>query len=209
MTAFDEFSAIPSGRYGLIMADPPWLFLNWSKKGERKNASAQYPCAASGEIACLDLPRIAAPDCILWLWATNPMLRQAYALLDKWGFEDKTGGHWSKLSKNSVLGEAGAKQHFGTGYILRGACEPYLIATRGKPKYESKRVRSCIIAPVREHSRKPDEAYANAAELAGDVPKIEIFSRQRRDGWDAFGDEIDRFAGDHRSPAELTAESAA
>lgn len=185
MTAYTDLSEIPLFRYGLIMADPPWSFENWSKAGEHKNASAEHDCISLADIKRMPIGHLSSRDCVLWLWATNPLLDQAFEVIRAWGFEFKTAGHWSK---KTVSG----KQAFGTGYILRSAGEPFLIATTGNPK-TSRNVRSVIEGPVREHSRKPEEAFAAAERLCGDVPRIEIFSRQDRAGWDVFGNEVGKF----------------
>lgn len=185
MTAYSNFTDIPMFRYGLIMADPPWSYKNWSAAGEHKNASAQYDCMELDAIKSIPVGHLAAPDCVLWLWATNPLLNQAFELIDAWGFKFKTAGHWSKKTKNGKLA-------FGTGYILRCAGEPFLIGVNGSPK-TSRTVRSVIEGPLREHSRKPDEAFAAAEQLCGDVPRLELFSRQERPGWDVFGDETEKF----------------
>lgn len=186
MTAYTRFEDIPRLHYGCLMIDPPWQFKNWSKAGERKNPTAHYDCMDLSDIAELRVDHLAAPDCMMFLWATNPMLPQAIDLMARWGFTFKTAGHWVKKTKNNHLA-------FGTGYCLRSAGEPFLIGTIGSPKFVSRSVRSVIEAKVREHSRKPEEAYHAAELLAGDVPKLDLFSRQERPGWDAFGNELDKF----------------
>lgn len=185
MTVYTDFNEIPLFRYRLIMADPPWSYENWSSKGEHKNASAKYDCMALEQIKALPVANLADRDCVLWLWATNPMLPQALDCMAAWGFKFKTAGHWSKRTKNGKLG-------FGTGYILRSAGEPFLIGTIGKPK-TSRSVRSVIDAKAREHSRKPDEAFIEAEKLVADGPRIELFSRETRAGWDTFGNEVGKF----------------
>lgn len=185
-TVFTSLDDVPLFHYGLIVADPPWTFKNWSAAGEEKNAIAQYECQPLDWIKGMPVADIAQPDCLLWLWATNPMLDIAFDVMAAWGFTFKTAGHWSK--KNAT-----GKQAFGTGYILRCAGEPFLIGTIGKPK-TARNVRSVIEGPVREHSRKPDEAFAAAEQLCPDVPRIELFSRQMRPGWDVMGNETERFA---------------
>ena len=134
----------------------------------------------------MPVSHLASRDCVLWLWATNPMLPDAFELMKRWGFRFKTAGHWSKKTANG-------KQAFGTGYILRCAGEPFLIGTIGEPK-TTRSVRSVIEGPVREHSRKPDEAFAAAEALMPGARRIELFSRQEREGWDVFGDETEKFA---------------
>ncbi len=185
MTAYSEFSQVPLFRYGLIMADPPWSYENWSEGGEHKNASAKYGCMDLDAIKAMQVGHLASRDCVLWLWATNPLLDKAFEVMAAWGFQFKTAGHWSKKT-------AKGKQAFGTGYILRCAGEPFLIGTVGEP-WTSKSVRSVIEGPVREHSRKPEEAFTAAEKLCGEVPRLELFSRQERPGWDVFGNETSKF----------------
>ena len=188
MTARDDFIALrPAGGFDLIMADPPWSFDNWSVSGEAKNAKAQYDCTPLDWIKGLPVSILAADDCVLWLWATNPMLPQAIEVVSSWGFTFKTAGHWAKRTKHGKLA-------FGTGYILRCAGEPFLIGVRGKPR-TTRGVRSVIEGPVREHSRKPDEAFAAAESLMPDGRRVELFSRQARPGWHAWGNEVDKFEG--------------
>jgi N6-adenosine-specific RNA methylase IME4 len=185
MAVFESPDAVPLFQYGMIMADPPWLFKNWSEAGEGKSASAKYQCTGLDWIKSIRVGDMAGPDCVLWLWATNPMLRDAFDVMDAWGFKFKTSGHWSKKTTHG-------KQAFGTGYILRCSGEPFLIGTIGKPK-TSRSVRSVIEGPVREHSRKPDEAFSAAETLCGDVPRLELFAREERTGWDVMGNEVGRF----------------
>lgn len=187
MTAYSDISEIPLFRYGLIMADPPWLYENWSSAGEHKNATAKYQCMPLDEIKTMPIGHFASRDCVLWLWATNSMLPQAFELMMAWGFTFKTAGHWSKKTSKG-------NQAFGTGYILRCAGEPFLIGTVGNPQ-TSRNVRSVIEGPTREHSRKPDEAYAAAEQLVPGAHRLDLFSRQERPGWDCFGDETDKFQG--------------
>ncbi|SIO36755.1 N6-adenosine-specific RNA methylase IME4 [Rhodovulum sp. ES.010] len=182
-----EFIALrPTGGFNLIMADPPWSFDNWSAAGEAKNAKAHYACTPLGWIEALPVSVLAAENCLLWLWATNPMLREAFAVLDAWAFEYKAAGHWSK--RNPATG----KLAFGTGYIFRNAGEPYLVGVRGAPR-TTRSVRSVIEGAARAHSRKPDEAYAAAEALMPGARRIELFSRTDRPGWAVWGDEAGKF----------------
>ncbi|WP_226562173.1 MT-A70 family methyltransferase [Salipiger thiooxidans] len=183
---FQSIEQVPLFRYGMIMADPPWHYELRSPAGEAKAPQAKYECAPLDWIKELPVGHLAAPDCVLWLWATNPMLPQALEVMAAWGFTFKTAGHWSKKTRHG-------KQAFGTGYLLRCAGEPFLIGTIGSPRV-SKAVRSVIEGPIREHSRKPDEAFAAAEMLVPNVRRIELFSRQERAGWDVMGNEVGRFA---------------
>ncbi len=171
----------PSG-YDLIMADPPWLFELYSAKGEEKSAQAQYACMDIERIARLPVAELAAPDCVLWLWATSPLLPRQIAIAERWGFTFKTSGVWVKMTVNGKVG-------FGTGYILRSAHEPFVIATRGEPKC-ARDVRSVVMGQVREHSAKPDAAYAAAERLLPQARRVELFSRRSRPGWESWGDQL-------------------
>lgn len=171
--------------YDLVMADPPWNFRNWSRAGEAKNAKAQYDCMSLADIKSLPVANLCRPDALLWLWATNPMLPDAIDVLRCWGFKFCTAGHWVKRTTHDKLA-------FGTGYVLRSAGEPFLIGTLGNPKTACN-VRSVVEGQIREHSRKPDEAYAAAEQLMPDARRIELFGRQSRPGWDVWGNEATKF----------------
>lgn len=184
-TVLHQFNDLrPFGGFNLIMADPPWRYDMRSEKGEAKSPMAHYDCLSIEDIAQLPVSALAAPNCLLWLWGLNTMLPQALAVIEAWGFEYKTAGHWVKTTVNGKL-------NFGTGYILRGAGEPFLIGTRGSPK-TAKNVRSVVMGRIREHSRKPEEAFAEAEKLMPSARRIEVFSRQRRAGWSNWGHESEK-----------------
>lgn len=185
----------PSGGFGKMIADPPWQFALRSAKGEEKSPQAQYACMDWETLARLPVELLAAPNCLLFMWATFPMLREALAVMDGWGFRYVTGGAWHKKTVHG-------KTAFGTGYVLRSASEPFLIGARGQPHVRSRSVRNLIEATVREHSRKPDVQYDMMDMLAGDVPGIELFGRQRWPGWQVWGNEVGKF------DIEATAEAA-
>lgn len=185
-TVLHQFNDLrPFGGFDLIMADPPWRYEMRSEKGEAKSPMAHYDCLSIEDIARLPVSALAAPNCLLWLWSLNTMLPQALQIIEAWGFEYKTAGHWVKTTVNGKL-------NFGTGYILRGSGEPFLIGTRGSPK-TAKNVRSVVMGRIREHSRKPEEAFAEAEKLMPDARRIEVFSRQRRAGWSNWGHESEKF----------------
>ena len=174
-----------AGAFDLIMADPPWSFELFSAKGEAKSAQAQYRVMTLDDIAALPVAGLAAPDCLLWLWATGPMLDQQIDVMRRWGFEFTTHGVWVKTTVNDKIA-------FGTGYVLRNAHETFLIGKRGSPE-TARNVRSVVMGLAREHSRKPDEAYAAAEALRPAARRLDLFSRQPRPGWDAWGDEVGKF----------------
>lgn len=185
---YTKFDQIPRLRYGLIMADPPWQFKNYSKKGEKKAPGSQYNCMSLEEIKALQVGHLAGENCILWLWATNPLLNRAIEVLEAWGFAFVTAGTWMKTTRNG-------KMQWGPGYRLRSTNEPYLIGSIGKPLKGSASVPSGFGALAREHSRKPDLAYRHAEMMAPGAWALDLFSREVRAGWDNFGDEIGKFEG--------------
>jgi N6-adenosine-specific RNA methylase IME4 len=181
------FGALKPFHYGVLLADPPWYFRNFSAKGEVKNPVAHYACMDAEALKALPVNHLAAEDCAMFMWATAPMLPDAIELLKVWGFTFKSAGSWAKQSST------GAKWAFGTGYCFRSAAEFYLLGTRGKPKVRSRSVRNLIVAPVREHSRKPTALHENAEALF-ECPYCELFAREARQGWSAWGNDVDKFS---------------
>jgi N6-adenosine-specific RNA methylase IME4 len=168
------------------MADPPWSFSHYSAKGQVKSAKNHYDCMDLDEIKALPVADLLYGGGYLWLWAVNPMLPHALEVMSAWGFSFVTAGTWVKRGTSGKLA-------FGTGYVLRSANEPFLIGKIGKPKPMSRSVRSVIEAPRREHSRKPDEAYEAFKMMTGDVRRADLFARESRHGFEAWGNEAERF----------------
>ena len=170
------FAGLPLHSAGVVLADPAWSFVTYSPKGWRKSAHAHYSCMDLEEILALPVATLAASDSVLVLWSTQVHLLHAIAVLDAWGFTFKTMGAWAKQSST------GRCWQFGTGYLLRSAAEFFLIGTRGHPQQMSRSSRNLIVAPVREHSRKPDAMYA-LIEATWPGPYVELFARHARAGW--------------------------
>lgn len=179
------FGALVPQAYDLIMIDPPWRFQTYSALGEEKSPQAQYDTMTMEDIACLPVADLAADNCLLWLWATGAMLDQHIDVLKGWGFRFVTSGVWIKTTRNGKIA-------FGTGYVLRNAHEPFLIGAVGEPKTR-RDVRSVVTGLAREHSRKPDEAYRAAESLMPNARRADVFSRDTRAGWEAFGNECGKF----------------
>jgi N6-adenosine-specific RNA methylase IME4 len=190
------FGSLRPHGFDLILADPPWNFQNYSEKGELKNPVRHYNCLTLDALKTLPVAGLAAPDSVLVTWAVWSMLPQALDLMTAWGFLYKSGGTWAKQSKT------GGKWSFSTGYILRGACEPFILATRGNPKRASKSERNLIVAPVREHSRKPAQMHETLERLFPDARRLELFARESRPGWQAWGDEVGKFDPRRKGAAE-------
>lgn len=175
----------------MIVADPPWRFETWSDEGKKqKSAEVHYETLPISAIK-KDFPvgHLASKDCLLWLWATHPMIDQQIEVARYWGFRFVTTGVWVKRTRTGKLA-------FGTGYRLRCASEPFIIATMGNPD-TAPVVRSVIEGPLRDHSRKPDEAYREAERLLpGNIIRLDLFSRQTRPGWINWGNESNKFDGE-------------
>jgi N6-adenosine-specific RNA methylase IME4 len=174
-------------RYGTIYADPPWSFRNWSEKGTGRNAVSHYDCLSFDALAKLPVSDYAAEDCALFLWAVDPLLDKAFELIRRWGFEYKTVGfYWVKQNRKS-------EGFFtGLGYWTRANPEQCLFATRGKPRRLNKDVRKLIVAPRREHSRKPENVREHIERLVPG-PYLELFARETKSGWDCWGDQSGLF----------------
>lgn len=172
----------PEKKYAVIYADPPWGYRN---RGTRAAAARHYPTMTLADIKALPVADIAAEDCALFLWSTFPMLPEALETIKAWGFQYKTLAFcWVKRNRKSP------GWFWGLGNWTRSNPEVCLLAVRGRPARASASVHSLIEAPVGRHSAKPEEARARIVELVGDVPRIELFARERVPGWDAWGDEV-------------------
>lgn len=193
-----------AGKYAMIVADPPWRFRgykdpkDWLQRGLRQ-AEKHYATMGINEISALPVSMIAAPDAHLLLWTTGPQLPAAFDLIKAWGFRYSGMGFvWIKLKRSidsrqlRLTATAETDLHVGLGFTTRKNAEFCLLARRGNAKRVSKSVREIILSPVREHSRKPDEFYSRAMAYAAG-PYVELFARQARPGWDAWGNQVDKF----------------
>jgi N6-adenosine-specific RNA methylase IME4 len=182
--------------FSVIYADPPWTFKTYSKKGRGRCPDAHYDVMSLDDLKNMreDIDKLAAKDCALFLWATDPMLPLAIDIVGCWGFDYKTVAfYWVKLNKKASVGNLTVESFFtGLGYWTRANAELCLLATRGSPKRKSRSVKRLVIAPRREHSRKPDEIYEHIENLM-DGPYLELFARNTRRGWKAVGDQTDLF----------------
>lgn len=174
--------ALPDKKYGVIIADPEWRFEPWSREtGMDRAADNHYPTSSINTILERDVPSIAADDCVLFLWATAPMLPQAISVMDAWGFDYKTCLIW-------------AKDRIGTGYWFRNKHELLLIGTRGHIPAPAPGTQwsSLISAGAGEHSAKPECFLAMIEEYFPSLPKIELNRRgPARQGWDGWGNEAE------------------
>lgn len=194
---------VPTGGFGCICADPPWYFRPYSTKAQRDDGSRaierHYDTMKLADIAALPVREISARDAHLFLWATGPCLPQAFEVMAAWGFRYSGMGFvWIKQRRSfdphqvRMLPNVESDLHVGLGFTTRKNAEFLLLGRRGNAKRIAKDVREVIMAPAREHSRKPDEAYRRIERYCGG-PYLEMFARTTRPGWSAWGNEISKF----------------
>ena len=192
-----KLRALPDMKYGVILADPEWRFEPWSREtGLDRAADNHYPTSCTEVIASRDVPSIAAKDCVLFLWATTPMLPHALLVMAAWGFDYKSHHVWGK-------------DKAGTGYWNREKHELLLIGTRGDVPCPApgEQWDSLIMAPIGEHSAKPECFLEMIEQYYPTLPKIELNRRgPPRDGWDAWGLEAEP-RGEVAIPASVPLES--
>lgn len=192
----DPFANLPRGHFGAIYADPPWSFRVWSKDtGSGRSAESHYSTMTMDEIAALPVADLAAPDCVLFMWACWPSLPDALRIIEAWGFDYKTCGFdWMKAHAGQIeMFRDDADVQVGMGYWTRANSEPCLLAVRGKPKRRNADVRMGIIEPRRQHSRKPDCVPGRIERLV-EGPYLEMFARTKRPGWSVWGNQTDKFS---------------
>jgi N6-adenosine-specific RNA methylase IME4 len=183
---------IPSKDYGVIYADPPWHFRTYSAKGTGRSAISHYDVLSLDQIKKFPALDYAAKDCALFLWVTDPMLPEGLELMNAWGFKFKTVAfNWIKLNKGGLQKTVEDNPFFtGMGYWTRANPELCLLGTRGKPSRLAKDVRRVLVTERQRHSSKPSEAYTRIERLV-DGPYLELFAREKRDGWDSFGNQVE------------------
>lgn len=169
-------------KYQTILCDPPWSYADQGCQGTMAN---HYKGMNLKEICDLPIKDITDKNCILFLWATYPMLKEALEVIEAWGFKYKSiAFQWLKLNPKSLT------PFYGLGRWTRGNTEPCLLATKGKPKRISKSVFQLIQEPRMRHSQKPAIVRDKIVELMGDLPRIELFAREKTKGWDVWGNEV-------------------
>ncbi len=173
----------PDKKYKIIYCDPAWSYNN--KSLNRGGALRHYPTMDIEDIANLPVAEISDDDCILFMWTTFPKIFESKQVIDSWGFEYKTLGFvWVK--KNKIADS----NFWGMGRWTRSNAEVCLIAVKGKPKRLSAKVHSVIESKIEKHSKKPDIVRDKIVELIGDLPRIELFAREKSKGWDSWGNEL-------------------
>lgn len=186
---------IPRKTFKVVYADPPWQFKAWSHRGEGRGASQYYTCMDLKQICALPIKEIVTDDAALFLWVVQPQLPEAMEVIKAWGFEFKTVAFcWIKMPKSWTPNMLLAEPKMGLGYHTRSGMEQCWLAIRGRGyEKKSRGIRQVVFSPIREHSRKPDEVAENIVKLVGDVPRIELFARTKRSGWENWGAEVGKF----------------
>jgi len=178
-----KITALPDKKFGVILADPPWKFEFFSDAGANyAGPENHYPLLSTEDIMALPVADIAADDCILFLWATAPMIIQALDVMEAWGFTYKSQFVW-------------VKHKAATGFWSRGRHELLLLGTKGKVPAPAPgdAWESVIEAAARKHSQKPDKVYDLIERYFPTLPKIELNARgQPREGWESWGPEAEK-----------------
>ena len=178
--------AMPDSPADVIVADPPWAYHQKHKRG------LPYPTMTPDELRAMKIP--VAENALIFMWTTGPHFPQAVDLMKAWGFDYVTVAFvWEKTFKNG-------KPVCGMGFYTRSCCEFVLLGRRGvgvSKWIEDHSINQLIVSPKREHSRKPEEFWVLINRLLGQSPhlrKLELFARERRPGWEAWGNDVDHFS---------------
>lgn len=180
----------PNKKYSIIYADPPWSIQTTAQVPSGRPNSRPYVAMRMCDIFDLPVHDISETNCVLFLWATAPLLPEAIFTIKTWGFEYKTVAFtWVKRNTKSD------GWFWGMGWWTRSNPEYCLLGTKGTPKRLAKNIHSIIDTPIGLHSKKPDEVRTRIVDLCGDLPRIELFARKEEglisihEGWDTWGNE--------------------
>ncbi|MCR6655601.1 MAG: MT-A70 family methyltransferase [Opitutus sp.] len=186
MTAAENLITSVHGKFGTILADPPWQFANRTgKMAPEHKRLRRYPTMTLQEIKELPVPMLAADKSHLYLWVPNALLQDGLDTMKAWGFEYKSNIVWFKVRKD------GGPDGRGVGFYFRNVTELLLFGVRGKKNRTlapGRRQVNMLATRKREHSRKPDEIYP-LIESCSRGPFLELFARERRRNWTVWGNE--------------------
>ena len=179
-------------KYQIIYADPASEYRDKHDGNSNKKYNVinpTDPVMTQRDICNLgiSLRSYLADDCILFIWVVFPQLKEGLEVIKAWGFEYKTlGFNWVKTRQDG-------KYYFGIGHYTKSSSEICLIGMRGKLSEikVSDKVHNLVVSPLRGHSQKPEEIRDKIVEFCGDKPRIELFARQKVEGWDVWGNEVE------------------
>lgn len=181
----DLAASVGGRRFGAVLADPPWQFVNRTgKMAPEHRRLSRYPTLGLADIARLPVAELAAPTAHLYLWVPNALLAEGLQVMAGWGFIYKTNLVWYKVRTD------GGPDRRGVGFYFRNVTELVLFGTRGRNARTlapGRRLPNLLTSRKREHSRKPDELYA-IVEACSPAPWLELFARHPRPGWTQWGD---------------------
>lgn len=193
------FAGLPRGCFGAIAADPGTKFETYSAKGESsRTPQKKYTTLPDDEIAALPVGDLGARDSHLFYWDTGARIAAGrhIPIMRAWGYEPTAIAFtWLKLRPREPDGAflyPRDSLNFGPGLTTRKGTELCILGRRGSPRRLRADIREVIIAPRREHSRKPDEAYARIQQYCVG-PYLELFARTQRQGWAVWGDQVGKF----------------
>ena len=166
----------PKKKYKTIYADPPWYAQGCGSKGGKRGADKHYSIMKTADIKKIPVETIADESCWLFMWVTNNHLKDGLEVMEHWGFRYITNFVWTK-------------ERFGLGYYFRGQHELCLFGIKGNLKPIRRNVSSLLVSAKRKHSQKPIEAR-EMIETMSYEPRIELFARDKINGWDFWGDEV-------------------
>lgn len=168
-------------KYNIVYADPPWKYGSFPSTSDRY----AYPLMPTSDICALPVRDIVKPDALLFLWTTMTHLPDAFRVIEAWGFSYVTNGFtWIKTNTRSP------SLFLGMGYWTRQNAELCLVAKRGRPSRHDASVSSVVMAPRGTHSQKPAVVRSHIVKICGNLPRVELFARQKAPGWDTWGNEV-------------------
>lgn len=172
-------------KYQIILCDPPWSYED-KMNNDPKYGGITYPVMTHEQIRNLPVSLVADKNCALFMWVTMPMLEKAFDIINAWGFKYRTVAFtWVKQNPK------GDGIYSGLGHWTNANAELCLFAKRGAPKRVAKNVKQIIMAPRSRHSAKPPETKDRIIQLMGDLPRLEMFARERSHGFDVWGNEVE------------------
>lgn len=179
-------------KYSIIYADPPWAYNHKGTKNKKRgHADQHYGVMTDAEISALPVKNIKTDDAFCFIWATFPRIHSAIHVMEVWGFKYTTAAFvWVKKNKKNNT------NFWGMGKYTRANAEVCLLGISEKTKCMSQiknhGIHQIIEAPIEEHSKKPDIVREKIIQLLGDLPKVELFARQKTEGWDVWGNEVEK-----------------
>ena len=177
----------PNKKYKIIYADPPWNGLGYNNGSGLRCPARHYEVQDTDWICNLPVATMCDTDCALLLWVTFPNLPDGLKVMAAWGFKYATCA-FTWIKQNKVADTL----FIGCGNYTRANAEICLLGTKGNMQrlVKSHSVRQVCVSKLQYHSKKPDEIRDRIVQLFGDIPRIELFARQKVEGWDCWGDEV-------------------